>query len=102
MTVEFEGNWVQATLRNDKFESEDRQDFESGSRYWLMDIHGQIERVRLVHAGKKDRINPRARYLDLEHIIGWIPDDKKTHISRLMTDGDYKGEDWVLFTGGAV
>ena len=100
MTVEFEGSWVQCSYENNQFESEDRQDFESGKYYWLMDIHGQIERCRLVYSGKKVRITPRARYLDTDRVIGWMPDDTKIHIARLMTDGDWDGKDFVEFTGG--
>lgn len=100
MTVEFEGSWVQCSYNNYVFESEDRTDFESGKYYWMMDVHGQIERLRLVWSGKKVRITPRAKYLDTDRIIGWMPDDRKIHIARLMTDGDWDGQDWVLFTGG--
>lgn len=100
MTVEFEGSWVQCSYRKNIFESSDRTDFESGKYYWLLDRHGQIEKCRLVRSSSdKTRITPRARYLDTDYIIGWIPDDRKIHIARLMTDGDWNGEDFVLFTG---
>ena len=99
MTVEFEGSWVQCTYVNNQFESEDRTDFESGKYYWMLDIHRQIEKVRLVWSGKKVRITPKTRYLDTEHIIGWMPDDRKIHIARLMTDGDWNGQDFKIFTG---
>ena len=100
MTVEFEGNWVQCSYSGRVFNSEDNQDFESGKYYWLMDVHGQIERCRLVYSGKNVRIHPRAKYLDTESIIGWMPDERKVHIARLMTDGDWDGKNFVLFTGG--
>lgn len=33
MTVEFEGQWVQCSYKNNVFESADRIDFESGKQY---------------------------------------------------------------------
>jgi hypothetical protein len=100
MTVEFEGQWVQCSYKNNVFESADRIDFESGKQYWLLDVHGQIEKCRLVRSSSdKTRITPRARYLDTDDIVGWIPDDRKIHIARLMTDGDWDYQDWEKFSG---
>lgn len=108
MTVEFEGSWVQCRFTGTSFESEDRTDFESGKYYWFMDSHGQIERCRLVWSGKKVRMTPRAKYLDTDNIISWIPDERKMHISKYMLDGDYKPEyfvkrdEWDKFLGGVI
>ncbi|MBP5708358.1 MAG: hypothetical protein J6W61_01165 [Bacteroidales bacterium] len=100
MTVEFEGSWVKCSYKNDIFESSDRTPYESGKQYWLIDVHGQIERCALRSYGKdKTRIAPKARYLDTDDIVGWIPDDRKIHIARLMTDGDWDYQDWEKFSG---
>ena len=99
MTVEFEGSWVPCIFKNNQFASKYNDDFESGKQYWMIDVHGQIEKCRLVHSGSKVRITPRARYLDTDEIVGWIPDDRKIHIARLMTDGDWDYQDWEKFSG---
>lgn len=108
MTVEFNADWIQCTYKDNQFESEDNSDFETGKYYWFMDSHGQIEKCRMVYSGKKVRITPRARYLDTESIISWIPDERKMHISKYMLDGDYKPkhfvkrDEWDKFLGGVI
>lgn len=100
MTVEFEGKWIRCQYKNNIFESFDGMDFESGKSYWLLDKHGQIEKCRLVLSStNKTRITPRARYLDTDCIVGWMPDDRKVHIARLMTDGDWDYQEWETFSG---
>lgn len=109
MTVEFEGNWVQCRYKDNQFDSEDGSDFESGKSYWFIDVHGQIEKCCMrIYGGNKVRVAPKPRYLDMTEVIGWIPDDRKIHISRLMLDGDYNPEhfvnrnEWDKFVGGAI